>query len=169
MREKAELERLAGRWGREAFVALDVETTLTDQRLCLVQVGTAEANYLIDPLAIDDLAGLGAVLESQEVIKVIHNAEFERAVLGEQGFRIENVYDTMVESQRRVGKLGGGHSLLAVARRELDRTIDKRSQTSDWTRRPLTAAQEGYAAMDVEVLVDLYALFARAAVPGRAE
>jgi len=169
VREKAELERLAGRWGREAFVALDVETTLTDQRLCLVQVGTAEANYLIDPLAIDDIAGLGAVLESQEVIKVIHNAEFERAVLGEQGFRIENVYDTMVESQRRVGKLGGGHSLLAVARRELDRTIDKRSQTSDWTRRPLTAAQEGYAAMDVEVLVDLYALFARAAGPGRAE
>jgi ribonuclease D len=48
---------------------------------------------------------------------------------------------------------GGGHSLLAVARRELDCVLDKRSQTSDWSRRPLTPSQP---AMDVEVLVDLY-------------
>ncbi|MCA9616195.1 MAG: ribonuclease D, partial [Myxococcales bacterium] len=33
--------------------------------------------------------------------------------------------------------------------------LDKRCQTSDWRRRPLSAAQERYAALDVEVLVRL--------------
>ncbi|MBI4816594.1 MAG: hypothetical protein HY791_10060 [Deltaproteobacteria bacterium] len=37
--------------------------------------------------------------------------------------------------------------------------IDKRNQTSDWTRQPLTSEQETYAAMDVETLVDLYESF----------
>lgn len=141
---------------KEPFVALDVETTLTDHRLCLAQLGTPTANYLIDPLVIADLSSLGALLGAPEVVKVIHNADFEKTVLGELGFTIENIYDTLVESRRRFGKLGGGHSLLAVARRELDRPLDKANQTSDWTQRPLSPEQEAYAAMDVEILVDLY-------------
>ena len=72
------------------------------------------------------------------------------------GLVIENIHDTLTESRKRLGQQGGGHSLLAVARRELDRVLDKRSQTSDWTHRPLTPEQEAYAAMDVEILVDLY-------------
>lgn len=159
VRDAAELAALATRLVAEAFIALDVETTLTDHRLCLVQVGTMDANYLIDPLAIGDLQALSAPLASADVVKVIHNAAFEKKVLGELGFAIENVYDTMVQSRRRLGQLGGGHSLLAVARRELDRPLDKGNQTSDWTRRPLTPEQEKYAAMDVEILVDLYGTF----------
>jgi len=156
VRDAAELGRVVERLRSEPFVALDVETTLTDQRLCLVQLGTSETSYLIDPLAIADLRALGPLLESGETIKVIHNADFEKAVLGALGFRIDNIYDTLVESRRRGGKLGGGHSLMAAVRRELDRTMDKRPQTSDWTQRPLSKEQEAYAAMDVELLVDLY-------------
>lgn len=159
VRRADELAALATKLLAEPFVALDVETTLADHRLCLVQIGTPEANYLVDPLVIEDLRPLEPVLVAQDVIKVIHNAAFEKKVLGELGFQIENVYDTLVESRRRAGSAGGGHSLLAVARRELDQAIDKGSQTSDWTRRPLTAEQESYAAMDVEVLVDLYEVF----------
>lgn len=51
------------------------------------------------------------------------------------------------------------HSLAAVVRRELDRVLDKRPQTSDWQRRPLTPDQEAYAALDVEVLVALRQTF----------
>lgn len=140
----------------EPFIALDVETTLFDRRLCLVQIGTAAENFIIDPLLIDDLSALQPVLASNDVIKIIHNASFEKSVLADSGLVIEGIYDTLTESRRRFGQLGGGHSLLAVARRELDRVLDKRSQTSDWTRRPLSDEQEAYAAMDVEVLVDLY-------------
>jgi ATP-dependent Lhr-like helicase len=160
------LHELVATLKSERFVALDVETTLTDQRLCLVQLGTAEANYLVDPLAVADLSPLGEVLGSADVIKVIHNAELERTVLSELGLGIENVYDTFVESRRRAGKVGGGHSLLAVARRELDIVLDKGCQTSDWARRPLTEAQVAYAAMDVEVLVDLFVAFQARAESG---
>ena len=144
---------------REPFFALDVETTLTDKRLCLVQIGTRAGNWIIDPLLISDLSALGPPLASVDVVKVIHNAAFERSVLGEVGLVIDNVYDTLTESRRRLGQLGGGHSLLAVARRELDVALDKGSQLSDWTQRPLTAEQIAYAALDVEVLVDLYRAF----------
>lgn len=149
-----------------AFVALDVETTLSGQRLCLIQLGTGETNYLVDPLAIADLSPLGEVFGSGEIIKVIHHAEFEKAVLGALGFALDNVFDTLVESRRRGGKVGGGHSLQAVARRELDVVLDKGCQTSDWSRRPLSEAQVNYAAMDVEVLVDLYARFRGGAPQG---
>ena len=51
----------------------------------------------------------------------------------------------------------GGHGLAAVCRRELD----KSHQISDRTRRPLTDAQVAYAALDVEVLVQLFDLFSK--------
>ena len=150
------LQALSSALTREAFFALDVETTLTDRRLCLIQIGTRDTNFVVDPLVIDDLSALGEPLSSETVVKVIHNASFEQSVLATVGLVIENIHDTLTESRKRLGQQGGGHSLLAVARRELDRVLDKRSQTSDWTHRPLTPEQEAYAAMDVEILVDLY-------------
>lgn len=162
VRTPGELVALCLQLEAEPFVALDVETTLTDKRLCLIQLGTERASYLVDPFTVGDLGPLARVLGSARVEKVIHNAQFERSVLGALGIEIENVYDTLVESRRRYGALGAGHSLLAVSRRELDLAIDKRCQTSDWTRRPLGAEQEAYAALDVELLVDLRAAFGRA-------
>lgn len=158
VRDVESLRRLAAGWADATFVALDVETTLEDQRLCLIQVGTADTNYLIDPFAIDDLSSLAAVLQSPAVAKVIHNAQFEESVLAVRGIRIENVEDTMLLSRKRHGQLAGGHSLVAVVRRELDMVVDKRLQTSDWTSRPLAAEQEAYAALDVELLVLLRAV-----------
>ena len=151
----AQLAELVSRLLAEPFVALDVETTLTDQRLCLVQLGTRSDNYLVDPLVIGDLRALAPLLASERVAKIIHNAQFEQTVLGQLGLEIRNIVDTLAVSRKRHGTLGAGHSLLAVARRELDAAIEKRSQTSDWTRRPLSAEQEAYAALDVEILVRL--------------
>ena len=37
--------------------------------------------------------------------------------------------------------------------------MDKRLQTSDWTQRPLSPGQLDYAAVDAEVLLDLYHVF----------
>lgn len=143
----------------EPFIALDIETTLTDQSLCLAQVGTARTNYLIDPFTVGDLAPLAAVVQSDKVEKVIHNAQFEKTVLGKLGIGIESIYDTLTVSRRKYGPLAAGHSLLAVVRRELALVIDKRCQMSDWEGRPLSTRQKRYAALDVEVLVALEAVF----------
>ena len=43
-----------------------------------------------------------------------------------------------------------------VCQRELGRALDKTEQTSNWRRRPLSKRQMAYAAVDSEVLVELY-------------
>jgi ribonuclease D len=43
-----------------------------------------------------------------------------------------------------------------VCERELGMVLDKSSQTSNWSQRPLDADQLKYAALDAEVLLALY-------------
>ena len=49
-----------------------------------------------------------------------------------------------------------------VCERELGISLDKSSQTSNWSRRPLDADQLRYAALDAEVLLVLYDRFSNA-------
>lgn len=141
-------------------VALDVETTLVERDLCLIQLGTPTYNALIDARALDDLSPVAEVLESSAVLKIIHNASFERSVFQKLNIDIVNIFDTLPASRRLRGKkIDGGHGLAAVCRRELGKDLDKTEQTSDWTRRPLTERQVAYAAMDVEVLLALHERF----------
>ena len=155
-----DLEDLCHELRRENVIALDVETTLTWKRLCLIQVATAQWSAVIDVFETDDLSPVFDVLADSSVEVIIHNARFERSVLGNLGCRITEVFDTLTASRRIRGyRIDGGHSLGAVCRRELEIYLDKQYQTSDWTRRPLSPAQINYAAMDAEVLIDLYEIF----------
>jgi ATP-dependent Lhr-like helicase len=154
------LDRLCPKLVSAGAIGLDVETTLEDQELCLVQLGTAEETWLIDALAIEDLTPLAQVLASPRLLKIIHHASFERTVLGRRGMDIANVFDTLAASrQARGAKVQGGHRLAAVCQRELGVRLDKREQRSDWRRRPLTQQQLDYAALDVEVLLRLHGVF----------
>ena len=58
----------------------------------------------------------------------------------------------------------GGHSLKSVCERELGILLDKSEQVSDWSRRPLSERQVAYAALDAEVLLQLYARFGQPSV-----
>ena len=145
---------------REAVLGLDVETTLAGRSLCLMQIATRTHCYLIDALEVADLSPLTEVLASARIRKVIHNASFERSVLGRHGLLIDGVVDTLEISRARYGrKLEGGHSLKAVCARELGLEMSKEEQTSDWARRPLSERQIRYAALDAEVLLQLYDRF----------
>lgn len=138
-------------------VGLDVETTLDFDTLCLVQIAAEKRTYLIDALALPDLAPLRDVFSRALPTKVIHNASFERRVLASVGIVLDGVYDTMVASQRaRAADALGGHSLAMVCERELGRTLDKSMQTSNWSQRPLSEAQLRYAVLDAEVLLELH-------------
>ena len=138
-------------------VALDVETALDFGTLLLVQIATRHRTYLIDPFAVGDLGPLAAVLDAPTPRKIIHNARFERRVLGRVGIPLQGVYDTMEASRRVHGaKALGGHSLAVVSERELGLSLDKSAQTSDWGRRPLDSDQLRYAALDAEILLALY-------------
>jgi ribonuclease D len=155
VRTRAALEEAVAVLAGERVVGLDVETTLGSRALCLVQIAGRSATYLIDALEVPDLAPLGALLASTDTIKVIHNASFERSVLGRHGLSIEAVVDTLTVSRRARSSVRG-HGLREVCARELGVGLDKREQTGDWTRRPLTESQVAYAALDAEVLLRLY-------------
>jgi len=145
----------------ERTLGLDVETTIESRALCLMQIATESCTYLVDPLEVTDLAPLANVFSDPDVVKIIHNADFERAVLSRYELKIEPVLDTLVESRRlRAGEDEWGHSLKSVCEREFGLTLDKSEQTSDWTKRPLTDAQRAYAALDSEVLLRLHERFA---------
>jgi ATP-dependent Lhr-like helicase len=151
----AQLREAVAAMASQSTIGLDVETTLTSRALCLVQVATAERVFLIDPLEVGELEPLAEVLASERITKVIHNASFERSVLGRYGMTIQPVMDTLAASRERRGKVDGGHGLKAVCARELGLQLDKAEQTSDWSRRPLSARQLAYAAVDAEVLLKL--------------
>ena len=142
---------------KEAVLGLDVETALDFSTCCLIQIAAPGRTWLIDALALPHLAPLGAVLASAATTKLIHNAAFERRVLAKLGVALEGVVDTLVISRERHGRdAHGGHSLSAAVHRELGVFLDKRQQTSNWSRRPLDDAQRRYAAADAEILLKLY-------------
>ncbi|NPC68934.1 DEAD/DEAH box helicase [Corallococcus exiguus] len=146
-------------------VGLDVETALDFGTLYLLQIATRTRTFLIDPLAIGDLKPIVDVLSGPAPLKIIHNARFERRVLAAIGITLVGVFDTLEASRRARGTDAlGGHSLAMVCERELGIVLDKSSQTSNWSRRPLDAGQLNYAALDAEILLALHERFKDAGV-----
>jgi ATP-dependent Lhr-like helicase len=157
---QAQLEVLCRDLSAQDALGLDVETTLVDRDLCVIQFSTPAYNAVIDALAVDDLTPVAEILENPAILKIIHNANFELGVFQKLNIGIESIFDTLrVSRELRGRKIDGGHSLGVVCERELGRGLDKGEQTSDWRRRPLSASQLAYAAMDVEVLLRLHERF----------
>lgn len=158
--EPKELARLGAWLAQQPYIGLDVETTLWDHEVCLVQIGTLEQTWVIDAVLLDDLSPLAEVLSSPRVVKIIHNAGFERRALARRGLELVNIFDTLPASRKLRGrKIPGGHGLSAVCERELGFRLDKSEQRSNWRLRPLRPSQIAYAALDAEVLISLYGLF----------
>ncbi|MBM4367112.1 MAG: ribonuclease D, partial [Deltaproteobacteria bacterium] len=69
------------------------------EKVCLVQVSDLHTDFVIDPLAVD-LAPLGAVLASRDIVKVFHGADYDVVCLKRDfGFELRNIFDTMIASQ----------------------------------------------------------------------
>lgn len=142
---------------REPFIGLDVETTLFDHKLCLVQIGCHDRTFLIDPFCVD-VRALDIVFANPNIVKIIHNKSFECNVLGKIGLPIYNIVDTLNVS-RKLHPKEKCHKLMEVCRREFNYTMDKTNQQSRWEKRPLSADQLEYAALDAEIMIHLYCHF----------
>ena len=138
VRTDLELKGMVAELVLEPVVGLDVETTLSSRTLCLIQLPSREATYLIDALEVTDLAPLGELLLSSATKKLIH---YVREILGRHGLKIDAVVDIRdVSRQLRSGS--GRHSLRDVCTREFGMELDKREQSGDWTRRPLRESSQ---------------------------
>lgn len=158
--QQQELETLCQKWQQEEFVALDTEFLRTKTFypvLGLVQVADGDGQYLIDPLAIDDLSPLGRLIADPSTLKVVHAGSEDIELFHcAMNTRAQALYDTQIGA----AFLGQGTSIgyARLVKAELDVDLPKDETRSDWTHRPLTDSQKEYAALDVKYLYELYKL-----------
>lgn len=122
-------------------------------RIYLVQVSSPTETALIDPLAIADLAPVGALLANPHIEKVFHDADYDLRVLDrDYGFRAVHLFDTRIAAQL-AGEPAIG--LAALLEKYAGIKLDKEHQKADWSLRPLPAAMLAYAAADTHHLLTL--------------
>jgi ribonuclease D len=136
------------------------------QRAYLVQLRRAGAGTaLIDPIACPDLSGLDAVLADAEA--VLHAASQDLPCLAEVGYRPRRLFDTEL-----AGRLLGYPrvALGTLVEEVLGFHLEKGHSAADWSARPLREELLRYAALDVEVLIELRdALVRQLAEQGKTE
>lgn len=120
--------------------------------LALVQIGSSDGVFLIDPLSCD--IGQLAPLLVSDVTWVAHAAQQDLEVLHlATGESPRNLFDTQIAS----GFIGmSTPSLSALVSATLGVNLSKGDRLTDWLRRPLTPAQCTYAANDVLHLDAVY-------------
>ncbi|QYX76932.1 HRDC domain-containing protein [Streptomyces akebiae] len=121
------------------------------QRAYLVQLRREGAGTaLIDPVACPDLSGLGEALSGVEW--VLHAATQDLPCLREIDMVPTRIFDTEL-----AGRLAGFPrvGLGAMVEGVLGYVLEKGHSAVDWSTRPLPEPWLRYAALDVELLVDL--------------
>ena len=106
-----ELAVLAGNLLKQPAVAVDIESNSLhayQEQVCLIQFSTPDQDYLVDPLAIDDISPLAQVFQAEAIEKVFHAAEYDVICLKrDYGFEFNHLFDTMIAARtlgrKRVG------------------------------------------------------------------
>jgi ribonuclease D len=149
------LADLVGRLRDEPVIAFDTESNsfhVYRERVCLLQVSTRTADFVVDPLAVDP-SPLGELLcDGRET--VLHGADYDvRCLRREWGWRLPRLFDTMAAA-RRLGRAGLG--LSALVEHQFGVRLAKAFQRADWGRRPITRELLTYAALDTHYLLPIY-------------
>ena len=138
-------------------VALDTEfmrTNTYEPELSLIQVNTNNQIYCIDPLTELDMQRFWELLFEPTRMSVLHAAKQDMEVLWyEQQAVVGNLIDTQVCASLLGHPAQIGYAGLVAEL--LDIEIDKGQTRTDWSKRPLSAAQLQYAAADVSHLPKL--------------
>jgi ribonuclease D len=138
----------------EGPVAIDAERASGyryGQRAFLIQLRRAGAGtVLIDPIACPNLSPLGEALADVEW--VLHAAQQDLPCLVEVGLRPQRLFDTELAA-RLLGLPRVG--LAPLIENVLGYSLDKGHAAVDWSTRPLPKAWLHYAALDVELLLEL--------------
>ncbi|MBB3770304.1 ribonuclease D [Angulomicrobium tetraedrale] len=148
-------ERLA----RHRFITVDTEflrETTFWPKLCVVQIASPDEAIVIDAIADGlDLAPFFALMANEQVLKVFHAGRQDIEIVWHlAGIIPRPVFDTQVAAM----VLGHGDSISydQLVQRLTGQLLDKSLRFTDWSRRPLSAAQIAYAEADVTHLRDVF-------------
>ncbi|HEY3448746.1 MAG TPA: ribonuclease D [Myxococcales bacterium] len=144
----------------EPAIALDTESNsfhVYYERVCLVQLSTRTADFVIDPFKVD-VRPLGRLTADPKVEVVLHAADYDiRSLKRDFGLTFTGLFDTMLAA-KLLGRPEVG--LAALVRDQFGVALAKEHQRSDWGRRPLSPEQLAYASMDTRYLLPLRDLLA---------
>jgi ribonuclease D len=155
---QARFERTIGKISSEPRIGIDLESNgffRYPERICLIQISTADQVFLVDPLSIEDMTLLGGVLADEKVEIILHSGDYDiRSLDRDWDFHISKLFDTSIAAAF-VGleRLGLGSVLEEML--EVIIPKEKSMQRSDWTIRPLSDEALTYAAEDVRHLFRL--------------
>ena len=153
---QTELNALIQLLSKQESVAVDTESNSLHayhEQVCLIQFSTEDTDYLVDPLALDDLSSLGKIFDSSKVEKIFHAAEYDLICLKRDfNFSVTNIFDTRWAVRVLGYARDGLDGLLAE---KFDVKVNKKYQKSDWGKRPLTPEHINYARLDTHYLLPL--------------
>ncbi len=154
-----DLAAVCDRFAKEAFVCVDTEFMRERTfypKLCLIQISGADEAVAIDPLADGiSLEPVHALMANPKVLKVFHACRQDMEIFYLQTKSIPApLFDT------QIGAMVCGHgesvSYDKLVRKLTGVQIDKSSRFTDWSHRPLSKEQIGYALSDVTHLRTVY-------------
>ncbi len=138
-------------------IAIDAERASGykySQRAYLIQIKRAAGGlHLIDPVAIGDTDVWQKMSsEFSDVEWIIHASTQDLACLREVGLEPQRLFDTELG-----GRIAGCErvGLGALTEELLERSLAKEHSAVDWSMRPLKEDWLNYAALDVELLIEL--------------
>jgi ribonuclease D len=150
------LEGIARILGQANIIGVDLEADSLYhyfEKVCLIQIATESASYVIDPLALRDLSALHPVFSNPRIRKVFHGADYDiRSLFRDFRLEVENLFDTQLAC-KFLGLRESG--LEALLRNRFHVELNKKYQRADWSQRPLSPEMVEYAAMDGRYLIPL--------------
>jgi ribonuclease D len=156
--DQSQLDDFCDRLSGQPTMALDTEFVRTETyypQLCLIQIAIESHLVCVDVLANIDTEVLRGLLQNESTFKIFHAAKQDlEACYSTYGHLIGPIIDTQIAA----GFLGypaqAGYATLV--KEIIGVTLDKDQTRTDWSRRPLTAAQIKYAGDDVRYLGELH-------------
>jgi ribonuclease D len=152
------LQDLCARLSGAPWIALDTEFLREKTyfpKFCLLQIAAGETVACVDPLALNDLGPLLAILYNPAVVKVFHSGRQDLEIFYHLSGKLPTpVFDTQLAAPllgfaEQISYAGLVSELLNV-------NLSKAHSRTDWSRRPLSPEQLRYAADDVIYLAKIY-------------
>jgi len=123
------------------------------EKVCVIQISNSCANYIFDPLRLDDLRPLSELFANAQIEKIFHGADYDIGLLKRDlGYEFYHLFDTMAAAQflnyERIG-------LANLINHFYGLRLKKKFTKCNWARRPLSIEQMVYLCQDTQYLIGL--------------
>ena len=130
-------------------IAVDTESNSLfayQEKVCLIQISSPDADFIFDPFEFHDLSLLGKLFSNPAQEKIFHASEYDLICLKrDYHFTFVNIFDTMIAARILGAAQVGLGSLL---QKYFDLNLDKKYQRANWGLRPLPPEMLDYARLD---------------------